>query len=72
MNVMLGCKNLNNVSDVLYTMLHLNEMSCWKIAFVMCLIMCYLFMFVIITFMGGIYYKLFNFFSYLFQNMYHV
>ena len=35
-----------------------------------CLFQCYLFMSVIIMFMGGIYYKLFNFFSILFPNMY--
>ena len=35
-----------------------------------CLILCYIFMFVIIMFMGGIYYKLFNFFSFFFPNMY--
>ena len=35
-----------------------------------CLILCYILMFVIIMFMGGVYYKLFNFFSYHFPNMY--
>ena len=36
-----------------------------------CLILCYSFlMFVVIMFMGGIHYKLFNFFSILFSNMY--
>ena len=35
-----------------------------------CLIMCYFFMFVIIMFKGGIYYKLTYFFSFLFPNMY--
>ena len=35
-----------------------------------CLILCYLFMSAIIMFMGGIYYKLLNLFSLLFQNMY--
>ena len=35
-----------------------------------CLILFYLFMFVIIMFMGGMYYELFNFFSFLFLNMY--
>ena len=34
------------------------------------LILCLFFTFVIITFMEGIYYNLFNFFSFLFPNMY--
>ena len=61
-NVMLGCKN---VSDVLYTICYV----------LMCPILCYLsciifFMFVVVMFMGGIHYKLFNFFFILFSNMY--
>ena len=38
MNVMIGCKNVKNVSDVyiyIYHMSCLNVMSCWKITFVM-------------------------------------
>ena len=66
-------------------MLLLNVVSCWKITFVMCfilcnffmsmiirccLILCYLFLFVIVKVMGDVYYKLFHFFSFLFPNMY--
>ena len=35
-----------------------------------CFILYYLFMFVVIMFIGGIYYELLNFFSILFPNMY--
>ena len=65
MNVMLGCKNVYDVSDVLYTICYI-PMQCWKIRLVMSYIvlsfmftiircrpiLCYLFMFVIIMFMG--------------------
>ena len=56
-NVMLGCKN---VSDVLYTICYV----------LMCLILCYLSCIIFFMFMGGIHYKLFNFFSIIFSNMY--
>ena len=78
MNVMLGCKN---VSDVLYTMCcilmqcQLENKVC-NVSYIVlslmysifryCLILCYIFMFVVIMFMGVIHYKLFNFFSILF------
>ena len=54
----------NNVCNVSYIVLSLMSMiiRC-------CLILCYLFLFVVIMFMGGIYYKLFNFVSFLFPNI---
>ena len=52
----------NNVSNVSYIVL-----SFMSIIIRCCLTLCHLIMFVIITFIGGIYYKLFNFFSFLFQ-----
>ena len=78
MTVMLGCKY---VSDVLYTMCYVlmqcqleNKvcnvyyivLSFMYILFRCCLILCYIFMFVVIMFMGGIHYKLFDLFSILF------
>ena len=80
--MLLGCKN---VSDVLYAICYIlmqcqleNKvcnvsyivLSFMYIIFRCCLILCYVFMFVVIMFMGGIHYKLFNFFSILFPNMY--
>ena len=70
MNVMLGCKN---VSDVLHAICYVlmqcqleNKVrnmshivsSFMYIIFRCCLILCYIFMFVVIMFMGGIHYKL--------------
>ena len=50
----------NNVCNVSYIVL-----SLMSIIIRCCLLLCYLFMFVIIMFIGGIYYKLFNLFSFL-------
>ena len=55
----------NKVCNVSYIVL-----SFMFIIIICHLILCYIFIFVIIMFMGGIYYKLFNFFSILFPNMY--
>ena len=82
MNVMLGCKN---VSDILHTICYVlmqcqlkNKvcnvpyivLSFMYIIFICCLIMCYIIIFAVIMLMGGFHYKLFNFFSILFPNMY--
>ena len=55
----------NKVCNVSYIVL-----SFMSIIIRCCLILCYLFIFVIIMFMGGTYYRLFNFFSFVFPNMY--
>ena len=60
-NVMLE----NNVCNVSYVVL-----SFMSAIIRCCLILCYLFMFMIIMFIEGIHYKLFNFISFLFPNMY--
>ena len=75
MNVMLGYKN---VSDVLYAMCYVSMqcqlenkvcnvsyivLSFMYIIFRCCLILCYVFMFVVIMFKGGNHYKFYNFFS---------
>ena len=55
----------NKVCDVSYIVL-----SFMFIIIGCCIILCYIFMFVIVMFMGGIYYKLFSLFSMLLPNMY--
>ena len=55
----------NNVSNMSYIV-----PSFMSIIIRCCLILCYLFMSVITMYMGGINYKLLNFFSFLFPNMY--
>ena len=54
----------NNVCNVFYiVLLFMSLIRC-------CITLCYHFMSVIIMFVGGIYYKLFSLFSFLFPNMY--
>ena len=55
------CANVCNVSYVV--------LSFMSIIIRCCVILCYLFMSVIIMFIGGIYYKLSNFFSFLLSNI---
>ena len=55
----------NNICNVSYIVL-----SCISIIIRCCLILCHLFMSVIIMFIGGIYYKLFDLFTFRFPNIY--
>ena len=55
----------NNICNVSYI-----ELSLMSIIIRCCLILCYLFIFVIIMLVGGIYHKLLNLISFLFPNIY--